>query len=232
MSSSRWTRARTAARCGRRHRDDVAARCDQVDDPGGRGGPAPLDVEPLDRPERRADHRRVAAVIDIVRGVDDPGQLGDPVHPLVPDVPQQAEPPARGEHPGRLGHRPGRVDPVPGLRHQDGIHGMTGERDSLGRAGQGPDAGQHPGQLVAHPGGRLDGHDVEPAVAQRAGELAGARAEVEHATRARRQQPVDGLVRVGRPGPLVGHGSGPERDGLGLATFATGHGSIIAAGAD
>ena len=44
--------------------------------------------------------------------------------------------PAGPQHPGHLGYRARRVDPVPGLCHQHGVDRVTGERDLLGSAGQ------------------------------------------------------------------------------------------------
>ena len=48
-------------------------------------------------------------------------------------------------------------------------------------------------------GDGIDGHDVQPAGHQGRGQLAGARAQVEHAPRSRRQDPVQ--RRLGEPGP-------------------------------
>jgi hypothetical protein len=117
---------------------------------------------------------------------------------------------------------------VPGLRHEHGVDGAVGQREGLGRAVEDGDAGQHPGELPAHPGGRLDGDDVEAALHEQPGQLARARREVDDAARAGRQQPVDGRLGVGGPHPLVQRGLVPERRPLPLPAGRPGFGHVSA----
>jgi hypothetical protein len=128
--------------------------------------------------------------------VDDPPEPGDPGLPFVADVPQQPERPAGGQDPRHLGHGPFRIDPVPRLGHEHGIHHPVVQRNLLGRPGHGAGAGQDPGQLIAHTVGRLDGYDVQAAVHQQPRELAGARPQVEDPARPGWQQPVERPGRV------------------------------------
>ena len=191
------------------HGDDVAAGRRQVDD-GFRGEvAAPLHVEPLQRPERRPDRRGGTGHVLLVT-VDDPAQPGHPVLPLVADIPEQAKLAAAGQDPRHLGDGPVRVDPVPGLRDEHRIHTAVAQRDVLRRPRKNPNIRNGPGQLLPHAARRLDRDHVEAPVAQLPGELPGARPEIKNPARARREQPVDRLRRVGRAAPLVDIGGGAE----------------------
>jgi hypothetical protein len=107
-------------------------------------------------------------------------QPAHPTHALVAPVPDQAERAARPQHSRDLGERARRIDPVPRLRDGDGIHAGVVQRDALGGAGEGADVGQLLLENLAHLAERLHGDHLQAAADQRAGELAGARAQVEH----------------------------------------------------
>ena len=78
------------------------------------------------------------------------------------------------------------------------------QRDVLRRPRKNPNIRNGPGQLLPHAARRLDRDHVEAPVAQLPGELPGARRKIKNPARARREQPVDRLRRVGRAAPLVG----------------------------
>jgi hypothetical protein len=71
------------------------------------------------------------------------------------------------------------------LRHRDGVRGVVGQRQVLGRAVENLDPRQRRSQLRPHPGHRLDGHDAGAGRDQQPRQLAGPGGEVDHpATRA------------------------------------------------
>jgi hypothetical protein len=140
-----------------------------------------------------------------------PPELGHPVLPLVADVPQQPELPTRCEHPGHLRDGADRVHPVPGLCDEGHVDRVVGEGDLLGGPAERVNLRYGPDQDVTHPARRLDGDDLEAAVAQFAAELAGTGAQVEDTPGAGWQQPVERLGWIARPAPLVGGRSATER---------------------
>ena len=133
----------------------------------------PVHAAPLHRAERRPDVREMPAGPWGAAAADDGGQVGDPLLVLDPAVPQQRQPPAGRQHPGHLGHRALRVDPVPGLGHDHQVHAAVGQRDLLARAGQDRDPRHRAAQLLPHAGRRFHGDHVQAALAQLAGQLPG-----------------------------------------------------------
>ena len=121
------------------------------------------------------------------------------------------EPAAGPQYPGDLLDGALGVEPVPGLRDQHGVDAVVGQRNLLGGAEQRRGVGQRIAEHLEHLRDRVDGDHVEAAFDQPRRQLAGARAEVEHVARARRQQPVDRLRRIGRSAALVGRGLRAER---------------------
>ena len=69
-------------------------------------------------------------------------------------------------------------------------------------------------ELLSHALGGLHGDHLKSAGDELPGQLARARAEVEHSSRAGRQQPVERGLRITGPRPLVHVGSGTEGAGL------------------
>ena len=194
----------------RRQDNHVAARCDQVDNRVAREAKPPRHVATFERPERRPDNGvRIVALV-IAMTVHDAAELGDPIVALVADVPEQAEPATRGQDSRNLGHRPRRVDPMPGLGDEDGVDRAVVQGDLLGGAGEQPSLRYAGRKLLAHAGGRFNGDDVEAAVTELTGELPRSCAEVENAVRADRDQPFDRLGRVRRASPLVRGRGGAE----------------------
>ena len=105
---------------------------------------------------------------------------------------------------------------MPGLPGDDRVDAAVVQGQGLGPAGQHRDAGQHAGELGTHAGRRFDGHDVEPALEEHPGELAGARAEVDDTPRPGRDQQIDDGGGVTGPHLLVELRGGTERRPLPL----------------
>ena len=157
--------------------------------------------------------QRDLVVERIVLVPDDAAEILDPAHPLVAGVPHQAEPPTRSQHPrdlldGALG-----IEPVPGLRDQHRVHAVVGQRNVFCGTEQRRRIGQRIGQQLKHFRDGIDRDDVEPALDEPGGELSRPCAEVEHVSGVRRQQPVDGLGRIGRSAAFVRRGLSTERQG-------------------
>ena len=134
----------------------------------------------LDLVEQPARLERGCRLAELVLGADDRAEPAHPRHPLVALVPHQRQPPAGLEDPGDLGQRPVEVEPVEGLGADDDVVGAVAGRDLLGRGLRGADVGQPLLELGEHRGVRVGGVHVVPEGDQLLGELAGARAELEH----------------------------------------------------
>ena len=218
VASSSRTSVERAGAHPLRGGDAVAARSHQVDQCLRRQVAGPLDLVTLEVGERRRACPRLGERVDLM--ADDAAEILDPAQPFVAGVPHQPEPPAGPQHPGHLLGRPFRVEPVPGLRHQNRVDAVVGQRDLLGGAQQRRGVGQRAAQQLEHLGDRVDGDHVEAALDEPGGQLSGACSEVEHVARARRQQPVDRLRRIRRAAALVGGGFRTERQ----RTLLTGRG--------
>ena len=138
-----------------------------------------------------------------------------PWHRLVHHVPQEPQPALGTQHPVDLADRRRPVEPVEGLRDGHRVDRGVAEGDRLGGPGEHRDAGEGVDEPVAHLVDRLNRHDVGAARLERAGELAGARREVQHAPpRADAEhgaEVVDRVVRVVRPCALIAVGPGEPR---------------------
>ena len=128
---------------------------------------------------------------------------GDPRERRVEGVAEQSEHAGGAQDPPDLGERCAPVKPVKGRPYGDRIDAVVRERQPLRRARQRVGRGQRVGEDRAHLLQRLDGDDAVAGVEQRAGQLAGARAEVEHVERLRPEQPCDRLARIARAPALV-----------------------------
>ncbi len=89
------------------------------------------------------------------------------------------------------------------LRREHGVDRCIGKRDRLGAAGERlgirDDAFEH----CTHALERLDGDHVRVSTHEHAGELAGARRQIEHGRFTRNRQKVEQLLRIGRTRGLV-----------------------------
>ncbi len=197
----------------RREGQEVAARRGERAQRG-RGDPVgPRHRAVLGRREEALGERGLpVAVLERVTPVDDLGEPAHPVHRAVPDVPHDAEPAAGPQHARDL--RLGRGgEPVPRLGDQHGVDARVRQRDGLRRSGERLGLGDGLRETAPHRVRRLHGDDVEAARDEPLRELPGAGGEVEDAVGAVGHEPVDGRVRVGRPGGGVLRGTVLERRG-------------------
>jgi hypothetical protein len=155
-------------------------------------------------------------------GVDELAQAADPVLAIVAQVPDQAEPAAGFEDAGGFGDGPFGVDPVPGLGAEHGVGAVVGQGDGFGAAGQGGHVGQDAAEFGAHTVGGFHRDDVQAAVADLAGEFAGAGAEVHDLAGPGRQEPVKSFSRVRRAPALINGGSESEGGSGGLIAHSQG----------
>jgi hypothetical protein len=136
---------------------------------------------------------------------------------LVPQVPDERDPPARSNDAVQLRQRLVRAEPVERLPDRRGVDRRVRERDRLGRARERFDVRQNPLEHAAHLVAGLDGDDLHAERQQPPRELARAGAEVEHPrSRAEAEplgDPADRLVGVRGPAALV-----DLRDGLEAVT--------------
>ena len=125
----------------------------------------------------------------------------------VAGVPDDRKAGARLQHPRELAERRIVREPVQRLRDRDRVGGRVGHRQALGDAVEHLGAGRRRREHVAHAGDRLDRDDPQPALDERARELArpgrhvddrGARPDAQ-----RLQQPVDQRRRVLGTGAVV-----------------------------
>ena len=189
---------------------EVAARSDHVEDGRLRCVLRPLDELPRGRAEGRADLRilRVAAVVVAV-GAHRGAELPHPFDPLVAEVPEQAQHPARPQHACRFGGRGGRVHPVPRLCEGDGIRLRIRKRDGLARALMRRNLRKQCRQFGAHARGGFDRDHGAPRPPQQPCELSRAGADVDDAQGVAGDEPVDRLPRVRGSGRVV-----PGRDSI------------------
>jgi len=110
----------------------------------------------------------------------DLGQVGDPAHPVVVDVPQSGEHAAGGEHPGDLGQRAIQVEPVHGLSGDDGVRAAVRHRDLLRAARPGLHRIHLAPQYGEHLRIGLHGGDFGAQADQGGGQLPGSGAQVDH----------------------------------------------------
>src|ERR1700683_5184355 len=119
----------------------------------------------------------------------------DLIHPLkatVPRVPQEPEVPARAHDPRYFRHGPLGVEPVKGLRHDHRVDRLIGERQCFGHPGEHRHPWQPFVQPVAQPGPNAESF----------------------------AQPVDGVQRIRRPGPVIRVRFGTEADSRDLMYLA------------
>ncbi|ORW99372.1 hypothetical protein AWC27_02695 [Mycobacterium szulgai] len=72
----------------------------------------------------------------IAVSADDVTQLAHPAESFVANVPHQAQPPARPQHPGHFRNRPRGINPVPSLGHQHRVNAVVRQRYFLRGAEQ------------------------------------------------------------------------------------------------
>jgi len=181
-------------------------RSDGLDEPVDRGGHRVGEPARFGRPERR-----VARLGGGGRGADRVGGIAAQrllvaAHPLdgvVVAVPEHDEHAAGPQHAADLGLGERTVEPVPRRADDDGVERGARERDPLGGAFAGGDGGEVGAELGEHRGIGIHRGDAHAGPSQQClGDLAGARAEVEHlAARGRGQRPVE--RQGGVPGPVA-----------------------------
>ena len=118
--------------------------------------------------------------------VHDLAGLLQPVGTDVATVPHESEHAAGPQHSSDLGDRSFGDEPVPRLAGDHRVDRAVLDRDVLGGAEDARHAGHRDLELLEHLLDRVDRDDVAVELDERLGELAGARAEVEHAYRRRR----------------------------------------------
>src|ERR1700683_2399081 len=151
----------------------------------------------------------------------------DLIHPLkatVPRVPQEPEVPARAHDPRYFRHGPLGVEPVKGLRHDHRVDRLIGERQCFGPPGEHRHPWQPFVQPVAHRGHWLDRDQVGPRSREQFGQLAGSGGQVDdlpaRPDAESLDQPVDGVQRIRRPGPVIRVRFGTEADSRDLMYLA------------
>src|SRR4051812_28663744 len=143
-------------------------------------------------------------------------RFGFVAHVLVvdADVPEDDQGSAGPQHAGDLGDRVVGREPVEGLGREDGVDLAVRGRDRLGAASARLRSGNHLLEHPEHRRVRLDRDHASEPRDERAGQLAGAGAEVEHGRV--RPQPeliahaLEQLLRPFRPAELVLPGGSPE----------------------
>ena len=128
--------------------------------------------------ERRAPvTQRVVGAFRIDR-IDDPIEGRDPGSAAVSLVPDESEPAARPQHPVELGERTRPVEPMERLGHGDRVERSITEGHRFRRSIERHRAGRRHRDAVAHACERLHGDDGRSGRDERAGELAGPRADI------------------------------------------------------
>ncbi len=162
----------------------------------------------------------LAGVDALVGAAHDLDQAAYPRDPLVEEVPGQGEVTAGAQHARDLRQRAVVVEPVEGLRGDDDVDAVVVGGDLLRSGDLGADLGHPVLEDLEHRLVGLGREDRMALVDDLAGQLAGARAELEDDLRLAVHQPGDGLGGIGRAGRGRRRPPRPRRSGTGAACRA------------